>query len=108
MADEKTEVIRDLMRHANFRDRVRAIAAQKAYAVLKHVTTDELLSPVPDAATIAWAKAAVQEGYDAHTEALLLLAHTQPASVDAAMAATDTTYATQFDAVLNEVVVSQV
>ena len=49
------------MRDQVFRDRVRAIVAMEAYTILKHVTGDEARSPIPDANTIAWAKAAIDD-----------------------------------------------
>ncbi len=104
---EDTEVIRDTMKNKVFRERVSAIVALEAYDVLKHMTGDETMSPAPDANTQAWAKAAVVSNYDSYMEALLILSETKPASVNAALTATDTTYRQKLDTVLNEVVAAK-
>lgn len=93
---EKTEVYAQIMRDTAFRDRVRAICAIKAYAILGEAT--------PDAQELAWAKLAVGAGYDAWMEALLMLVEAAPATPEAAYNAGDSVYATTLASVLPEVI----
>lgn len=97
---EKSDIIASLMNTPRFCNRVRAIAAIKAQAVLEEAT--------PDADDLTWAKGAVGPNYDCWTEAMIILTETQPATVNAAMTATDTTYTSVFNTVFAAVVKAKV
>ena len=93
------EVIAAVMRQRKFKDRVKAICVQKAYAVLDAGTP---------ANQVTWAKGVVSSsGYDATTEGYLILAETTPASVDAAVSATDNAYSNALNTVLPEVILAK-
>ncbi len=103
-----SETIRDVMKNSIFRERVRSIVLDKAYEIMRHVTTDETMVPAPDANTIAWAKTvATTANYDGYTEAIFILWQSKPASVNAALIATDVTYNSTLDTVLNEIVAAK-
>ena len=93
---EKTEVMAEVITNPAFTKRIRATAAKKAYAVLQEAT--------PDAGQLAWAKLAISSGYDAWTEALLILAEVLPATPAAAYDAADSVYDAQLLIVLDEVI----
>ena len=96
---EETEVITEVMANPLFRNRVRAIAAIKAHSILGEA--------LPNAQQLAWAQGVVVSGYDAWTEALLMLAETTPATPAAAFGANDATYATVLDTVLARVILAK-
>lgn len=89
---EKSDVIREVMANPRFTERVRAICATKAAAILAQAT--------PDASQLAWAKTVVAPGYSAWTEAVLMLVQAGLATAQAAYAATDAEYTAVLDAVL--------
>lgn len=97
---EKSDVIVSLMATERFRNRVRAIAASKAGSVLAEAT--------PDANHLAWAKMAIASGFDAWVESVLILVESQPATVLAAMTATDAQYVTLLNTVFAKVVKARV
>jgi len=96
---EKSQVIAAIMRTSVFKNRVRAIVANKAMAILSQ--------EAPNADQLAWAKAAVGSGYDAWVESLLILVSTQPATVNAAITATDANYATALNNVFDQVIAAK-
>jgi hypothetical protein len=96
---EKSQIITEVIKNPGFRQRVRAIAGKKALAVLQEAT--------PDAGELAWAKLVVVDGYDAWVEALLILENTQPETTAAAYNATDSTYDSQLDNILAEVITAK-
>lgn len=89
---EKSDVIREVIANPRFTDRVRTICATKAHAILGQ--------EAPDAAQLAWAKAAVTRDFNAWTEALLMLVEAGLDTAAAAYAATDAEYAAVLDAIL--------
>lgn len=97
---EKSSVIVALMGTSRFRNRVRAIVANKASSILEEAA--------PDADQLTWAKAAIGSGYDCWVEALLLLVETKPDTVHDAMVATDAQYAMAFNTVFEQSVKAKV
>ena len=96
---EISEVVAALMRTQVFRKRVETIILTKAASVLGEET--------PDADQLAWAKAVVQGGYDASTEAKLILEATKPATITGAIEAADADYITAFNAVFAKAVLAK-
>ena len=97
---EQSIIVRDLMATDRFRVRVRAIVANKASSVLAEAS--------PDADQLTWAKAAISSGYDCWVEALLILIETTPATIEAAMNATDAAYVSAFASVFEQAVKAKV
>jgi hypothetical protein len=97
---EKSSVIAALMGTSRFRDRIRAIVANKASTILAEAS--------PDADQLTWAKAAISSGYDAWVESVLLLVETKPTTVEAAMSATDAQLAVALNTVFAQVVKAKV
>lgn len=93
---EKSDVLREVIANPGFCQRVRAVAAVKAAAIL--------VQPAPTPAELAWAKLAVSPGYDGWTESLLCLVQASPATTEAAYNATDTVYAGILTTVLPQVI----
>lgn len=89
---EKTDVIREVIGNPRFVERVRAICATKAAAILAQDS--------PDAAELAWAKAVVAQSFTAWTEALLMLVQAGLTTSAAAYDATDAEHAAVLDAIL--------
>ena len=93
---ETSDIIREVIANPRFTERVRAICATKAAAILTQST--------PEASELAWAKAVVAPGYSAWTEALLMLIQAGLATAAAAYDAADTDYAAVLDAVLAQAI----
>lgn len=93
---EKSDIIREVIGNPRFTDRVRAICATKAAAILAQAT--------PEASQLAWAKAAVARSFDPWIESVLMLIQANLATTSAAYDATDADYEAVLDAVLAQAI----